>query len=95
MPASARIREMDWMAAKAARADPQALWPQARSIVMLGLNYQPLATTRNPSSTVIALTHRSTVFLTCRGSVVLVLAREGAPVMGLPAQQPSGWPGCR
>jgi epoxyqueuosine reductase len=34
--------DMDWMAAKAGRrADPQTLWPQARSIVMLGLNYGP------------------------------------------------------
>jgi epoxyqueuosine reductase len=34
--------DMDWMAANAERrADPQALWPQARAIVMLGLNYGP------------------------------------------------------
>ena len=49
--AAARLREflslgahgdMDWMAANAERrADPRALWPQARSIVMLGLNYGP------------------------------------------------------
>ncbi len=33
---------MDWLAANAERrADPQVLWPQARSIVMLGLNYGP------------------------------------------------------
>jgi epoxyqueuosine reductase len=33
---------MGWMADKAdRRADPQALWPQARSIMMLGLNYGP------------------------------------------------------
>jgi epoxyqueuosine reductase len=31
---------MDWMAKTAARrGDPQALWPQARSVIMLGLNY--------------------------------------------------------
>ena len=49
--AAARLREflslgaqgdMDWMAAKAERrGDPRALWPQARSVVMLGLNYGP------------------------------------------------------
>ncbi len=34
--------DMGWMAANAKRrADPRALWPQARSIVMLGLNYGP------------------------------------------------------
>jgi epoxyqueuosine reductase len=34
--------DMDWLAVNAERrADPQALWPQARSVVMLGLNYGP------------------------------------------------------
>ena len=33
---------MAWMEAKAAwRGDPRALWPQARSVVMLGTNYGP------------------------------------------------------
>jgi epoxyqueuosine reductase len=33
---------MDWMAERAHwRADPQSLWPQARSIIVLGLNYGP------------------------------------------------------
>ena len=33
---------MGWMAEKAAwRGDPRALWPQARSIVMLAMNYGP------------------------------------------------------
>jgi epoxyqueuosine reductase len=32
--------DMDWMAASAARrGDPRALWPQVRSVIMLGLNY--------------------------------------------------------
>jgi epoxyqueuosine reductase len=35
---------MAWMETKAAwRGDPRALWPQARSIVMLGTNYGPAA----------------------------------------------------
>jgi epoxyqueuosine reductase len=34
--------EMDWMPAKAdRRGDPQVLWPEARSVVVLGLNYGP------------------------------------------------------
>ena len=34
--------DMAWMAANAdRRGDPRALWPEARSIVMLGVNYGP------------------------------------------------------
>lgn len=34
--------EMDWMADTAdRRAAPQALWPEARSVIMLGMNYGP------------------------------------------------------
>ena len=34
--------DMDWMAAKAERrGDPRALWPDVRSVVMLGVNYGP------------------------------------------------------
>jgi epoxyqueuosine reductase len=34
--------DMDWMEATAARrGDPRALWPEVRSILMLGLNYGP------------------------------------------------------
>jgi epoxyqueuosine reductase len=34
--------DMDWLAATAARrTDPRALWPNARSVIMLGLNYGP------------------------------------------------------
>ena len=33
---------MDWMAERIAwRADPQSMWPDARSIIVLGLNYGP------------------------------------------------------
>jgi epoxyqueuosine reductase len=33
---------MEWMAANAdRRGDPRAMWPQVRSIIMLGLNYGP------------------------------------------------------
>jgi len=34
--------DMGWLAARAEqRADPQALWPEAKSVVVLGLNYAP------------------------------------------------------
>jgi epoxyqueuosine reductase len=34
--------DMDWLASSAARrTDPRALWPDARSVIMLGLNYGP------------------------------------------------------
>ncbi|GAB4227226.1 MAG: tRNA epoxyqueuosine(34) reductase QueG [Methyloligellaceae bacterium] len=37
-----RHGDMDWMAANAQRrADPHALWPEARSVIVLGLNYGP------------------------------------------------------
>ena len=37
-----RHGDMDWLVAKAARRrHPHALWPEARSIIMLGLNYGP------------------------------------------------------
>jgi epoxyqueuosine reductase len=39
---------MDWMARNAERrADPQVLWPKAKSIVVLGLNYGPERDPRN------------------------------------------------
>src|SRR5215467_9943193 len=34
--------DMGWLAGTAARrSDPQALWPEARSVVVLGVNYAP------------------------------------------------------
>jgi epoxyqueuosine reductase len=34
--------DMDWLAAKAERrADPQTLWPEARTVIVLGQNYGP------------------------------------------------------
>ena len=34
--------DMDWMAQRAHwRADPQGMWPEARSVIVLGLNYGP------------------------------------------------------
>jgi epoxyqueuosine reductase len=40
--AAGRHGEMSWLAARAAeRAEPQALWPDVRSVIVLGLNYGP------------------------------------------------------
>ena len=40
--AAGRQGDMDWLEAKRdRRADPRTLWPEVRSIVMLGLNYGP------------------------------------------------------
>jgi epoxyqueuosine reductase len=37
-----RHGDMDWMETRANwRADPQAMWPEARSVIVLGLNYGP------------------------------------------------------
>ncbi len=37
-----RHGDMDWLAAKAGRrADPSVLWPEVRSVIMLGMNYGP------------------------------------------------------
>ena len=34
--------EMGWMAAEPGRrADPRSLWPEARSVIVLGVNYGP------------------------------------------------------
>jgi len=42
--AEGRHGTMDWMAAHAdRRRDPRALWPDARSVIVLGLNYGPQA----------------------------------------------------
>src|ERR1700744_6055919 len=40
--AEGRHGEMGWLADKAdRRGDPQVLWPEARSVIVLGLNYGP------------------------------------------------------
>ena len=40
--AAGRHGDMDWLARNAdRRADPQVLWPEARSVLLLGLNYGP------------------------------------------------------
>jgi epoxyqueuosine reductase len=40
--AAGRHGEMEWMAERQAwRADPQSLWPEAKSVILLGINYGP------------------------------------------------------
>ena len=42
--ADGRHGDMDWLAAQAdRRRSPEVLWPQARSVIMLGMNYGPEA----------------------------------------------------
>ncbi len=48
-----RHGDMDWMATHASRrADPRALWPEVRSIIMLGMSYAP------DSDPMVALTNK-------------------------------------
>jgi epoxyqueuosine reductase len=52
--------DMGWLAAHAARrGDPQALWPEARTVVVLGVNYgpadDPLALLGNPDRGVVSI----------------------------------------
>jgi epoxyqueuosine reductase len=47
--AQGRQGDMDWLAERADwRADPQKLWPDVRSIVLLGMNYGPDSDPRQP-----------------------------------------------
>jgi epoxyqueuosine reductase len=52
--------DMGWLATTAdRRSDPQALWPEARSVVVLGVNYapaeDPLAAAREPDTGVVSV----------------------------------------
>src|SRR5688572_3022602 len=52
--------DMGWLAATAARrGDPQTLWPEARTVVVLGLNYgsgeDPLAAAAEPERGMISV----------------------------------------
>lgn len=55
-----RHGDMDWLAAKAdRRADPCVLWPEVRSVIMLGMNYGP---NENPME---KLAQRSNANISC------------------------------
>ena len=53
--------DMDWMAAKAdRRGDPRTMWPDVRSVIMLGVNYGPRRrSARDPESSARAAPSRS------------------------------------
>ncbi len=62
--ATGRHGEMDWMATTAARrSHPQAMWPEARSAIVLGLNYGP---EHDPMES-LALAERATISVYARG----------------------------
>jgi len=73
--------DMGWLAAKAERrADPKALWPEARSVVVLGLSYGPAIDPLEP------LSHRE------RGTVsVYAQGRDYHDVVKGRLKQLAGW----
>jgi epoxyqueuosine reductase len=57
--------DMDWMAARPERrADPRVLWPDVRTIVMLGVNYGP---DRDPTA-MLAMRERGTISVYAHGT---------------------------
>ena len=60
---------MDWLAGTAERrGSPAALWPQVRSVIMLGMNYgpegDPLADARRPAAPARSPSMRATATIT-------------------------------
>ena len=56
--------DMEWLAAKAERrADPRALWPQVRGIIMVGMNYGP----RDDPLALLDARDRATISVYARG----------------------------
>jgi epoxyqueuosine reductase len=75
----ARHGDMVWMETRAGeRADPQTLWPAARSVVMLGLNYGPEA---DPLS-VLARRDRGGVSVYARGRDYHDVVRKKLKALG-------------
>jgi epoxyqueuosine reductase len=73
--------DMDWLDAKRERrADPRTLWPEVRSIVMLGLNYGPAIDPLQP----LARRERGTVSVYAQG-------RDYHDVLKLRLKQLAGW----
>ena len=73
--------DMDWLEAKRERrADPRTLWPQVRSIVMLGLNYGPAIDPLQP----LARRERGTVSVYAQG-------RDYHDVLKARLKQLAGW----
>src|SRR3569833_1782144 len=56
--------EMDWMAQRQAwRADPKSLWPEAKSVIVLGVNYGP----KNDPLAVLAARDKGAISVYARG----------------------------
>jgi epoxyqueuosine reductase len=73
--------DMDWLADKRdRRADPRTLWPEVRSIVMLGLNYGPAIDPMQP----LARRERGTVSVYAQG-------RDYHDVLKARLKQLAGW----
>jgi epoxyqueuosine reductase len=73
--------DMDWLEAKRdRRADPRALWPEVRSIVMLGLNYGPASDPLQP----LARRERGTISVYAQG-------RDYHDVLKARLKQLAGW----
>jgi epoxyqueuosine reductase len=73
--------DMDWLEAKRERrADPRALWPEVRSIVMLGLNYGPAIDPLGP----LARRERGTISVYAQG-------RDYHDVLKARLKQLAGW----
>jgi epoxyqueuosine reductase len=73
--------DMDWLEAKRdRRADPRTLWPEVRSIVMLGLNYGPAIDPLQP----LARRERGTISVYAQG-------RDYHDVLKARLKQLAGW----
>ncbi len=85
--ADGRHGEMAWMATHAERRkSPQALWPQALSAVMLGLNYSPAG---NPIATTVAA-NRAVISAYARGRDYHDIVKAGLKRVARALQAASG-----
>jgi epoxyqueuosine reductase len=85
--ADGRHGDMAWMATHhERRRDPRVLWPQVRSIVMLGLNYGPA---EDPIATKVAA-NRAVISAYARGRDYHDLAKAGLKRVARVLQQASG-----
>ncbi len=82
-----RHGDMDWMAAHGERRrDPRVLWPEVRSIVMLGLNYGPAD---NPIATDVAAA-RAVISAYARGKDYHDIVKSGLKRVARALQAASG-----
>ena len=85
--ADGRHGDMDWMATHAGRRrDPRALWPEARSVIMLGLSYAP---DENPIATNVA-PDRAVISAYARGRDYHDIVKTGLKRVARAVQSASG-----